>query len=87
MFLVLLFAHGARRSNIRSQIFFKTVILKNSQYSQENTCVGAAFNKISGLKACIFIQKETPAQAFFCEYCKLLKKAILLKTCLLYQVL
>ena len=32
-------------------------------------------NKVSGLKACIFIQKETPTQVFFCEYCEIFKNS------------
>ena len=41
------------------------MFLKNSQYSQENTCVGVPFNEIAGLKP--------PSQVFFCEYCKIYK--------------
>ena len=31
------------------------------------------FDKVSGLKAFVFIRKETPTQAFFCEYYKIIK--------------
>ena len=43
--LLVLFAHVSKHSNSRSQVFFKTGVLKNFAilYSQENTCVGAAF--------------------------------------------
>ena len=41
----MLFAHVAKRSNSRLNIFFKTGVLKNLAilYSQENICVGATF--------------------------------------------
>ena len=28
------------------------------------------FDKVAGLKAYIFTEKETPTQVFFCEYCE-----------------
>ena len=45
LFLVMLFAHVAKRSNSRLKIFFKTGVLKTFAipYSQENICVEAAF--------------------------------------------
>ena len=43
MLLVMLFAHVARRSNSRSQMFCKRSVLKIIQYSQENTCVVISF--------------------------------------------
>ena len=33
------------------------------------------FNKVAGLKVCIFIKKETPTQLFSCEYCEILKNS------------
>ena len=35
------------------------------------------FNKVAGLKACIFIKKETPTQVFSWEYCKTFQNTIL----------
>ena len=58
-------------------MFFKTCILKNFAIFTENACFGVFFNKITGLKACIFIKRETPTQVFFCEYCKIFKNIIL----------
>ena len=29
------------------------------------------FNQVTGLKACIFIKKESPTKVFSCEYCKI----------------
>ena len=56
----------------------KQVFLKILQYSQESV-LKPLFNKVSGLKACIFIQKETPTQVFFCEYCEVFKKRFLIE--------
>ena len=33
--------------------------------SQENTCVGVAFNKVAGLKTCNFIKKDSKAGGFY----------------------
>ena len=53
-------------------MFFKIVVLKNLQYSQENISVGSLFDKISSLKSL----KETPAQVFSCEYYQIFKNAL-----------
>ena len=37
------------------------------------------FNKVAGLKVCIFIKKETPTQLFSCEYCEILKNSFFIK--------
>ena len=34
------------------------------------------FNKVGGLKACIFIKKENPTQVFSYEYCEIFKNSI-----------
>ena len=47
----------------------KKVFLKISQYSQKNTCVGVSF-----------YCKETPAQVFSCEYCKIFKNSFFYRT-------
>ena len=47
-------------------VLYKKVFLKLSQDSQENTCVSVS--------ACNFIIKETLAQIFSYEFCKILKK-------------
>ena len=36
------------------------------------------------MKACIFIEKETPTQVFFCEYWEILRTVFLWNTCSLY---
>ena len=57
MLLAMLFAHVGKLSNSRSQMFLKTVVLKIFAIftGEEITCVECLFNKIAGLKVCIFI--------------------------------
>ena len=38
--------------------------------------LGSLFNKVTGLMACNFINKETPTQVFSCEYHKMFEKSI-----------
>ena len=58
----------------RSQVFFKIGVLKNSKYSQENTCVGVSFFiKFIKHRAFNFIKIETPTQVFSCEFAKFLR--------------
>ena len=42
------------------------------------------FNKVTGLKACIFFKKDTPTQVFSYEYCKIFKNSFSMNTCSLY---
>ena len=44
-----------------------------SQYSQKAPVLESLFNKAAGIKACIFITKEIPAQVFPCEYQEIFK--------------
>ena len=55
-------------SHQRSSI--KTVLLKISQKSQENTCVGVYFSMKLQSEACNLIYKGTLAQVFYCKFCK-----------------
>ena len=65
----------------RSQIFFKIAVLKNFAIFSRKTCVAEyLFNKVAGMKVCIFIKKETPAQLFSCEYCEIFKNNFFYKT-------
>ena len=48
------------------------VFLEIWQNSQENTSTRVFFNKVAGL-ACNFIEKETWAQEFSCEFCEMSK--------------
>ena len=51
------------------------MFLEISQNSQENTC-----DRISFLRDCNFIKKETLAQAFSCEFCEISKSIFFNKT-------
>ena len=55
--------------------FFPKYVLKIFLNIVKKTPVlESPFNKVAGLKVCIFVQKENPAQLFSCEYCEILKK-------------
>ena len=57
----------------------KTVLLQILQNSQENTSTkGLFFNKVTGL-GCNFVKKETLAQMFPCEFCKICKYTFLME--------
>ena len=52
------------------------MFLEISQNSQEKTCASLFFNKVVGLQASRpfnFIEKETLAQVFSCEFCEICK--------------
>ena len=80
MFLVMLLAHVGKRSNSRSQMFSKTGVLKNfAIFTGKKPVLKPLFGKVSGLKGCVFIQKETPTQVFFCEYYKIFKNSFFIE--------
>ena len=56
----------------------KKVFLEISQNSQENACARVSF--FYKVEACNFIKKETLAQVFFCEFCKISKKTFSYRT-------
>ena len=49
------------------------MLLKISQISQENTCVGAFFNKVVGLQACNFIKNRLDHRCFYVKFAKFLR--------------
>ena len=52
--------------NSRSQIFYKTSVLKNlAKFTGKHVCWKFFFNKVAGLQP---IKKEIPAQVFSCEF-------------------
>ena len=53
----------------------KKVFLEVSRNSQENTCSRVSFFIKLQAQACNLIKKETLAQVFFCEFCKISKNA------------
>ena len=59
------------RSNC-SQMFFKTVVLKNFANSRENSCVGVFFNKVAACGLHLYY-RQIPAQLFSSEICEIFK--------------
>ena len=51
----------------------KKVFIEISQNSQENTCARVSFSIKLQASACHFIKKETLAEVFSCEFCKISK--------------
>ena len=70
-----------------SQMFFKIAVLKNLAVlsKKNNLCWSLVFNKVAGLKACIFIKKEALAQVFPLEYCEIFKNSFLYRTFILFR--
>ena len=59
----------------RPEVFFKKGVLRNfAKFIGKNLCQSLFFNKIAG-KTCSFIKKETLAQVFSCEFCKISEKS------------
>ena len=56
------------------------VFLKISQNSQENTCAKVSLLIKLQAKASNFIKKETLAQVFSCEFCKISKNTFSYRT-------
>ena len=66
-------------SHLRSSV--RKSILKISQNSQENTCVGVSFLinlHASGLQ--LYQKKETPTQVFSCEFSEIFKNPFFFRT-------
>ena len=49
------------------------VLLKISQISQGNTCVGAILNKVPGPQVCNFIKKRLQRRCFLLKFAKILR--------------
>ena len=74
----MMFSHSEQLENViqkqkQPQRFFKIGVLKTSQTSQENICVGVSFKKVAGLKLCKIVKKETPRQVFPVNFSKFLR--------------
>ena len=55
-------------------MFYKTIVLKNfAVFIKKYLCWCLFLNKYADLQVCNFIKKETPTQAFSCEYSQILK--------------
>ena len=54
----------------RPEVFCKKGVLRNfAKFTGRHLCQGLFFNKVAG--PCNFFRKETLAQVFFCEFCKI----------------
>ena len=65
------FTSSHRRCSIKKVAF--PVISKNSQ---ENSCARVTFLIKLKVSACSFIKKETLAEVFSCEFCKIFKNTL-----------
>ena len=68
-----------RFKSSRSQMFFKigVLFLNISKYLQEKACAESLFNCMPCLQ---LYRKETPIQAFSCEYCAIRKNIFFYRT-------
>ena len=79
----ILSSHKISEKYNEQEVFYKKkLLLKISQYSQENTCFGVSFfNKNAGLQACNFIKKRLQHWCFLGNAAKFLSTAILKNIC------
>ena len=57
-------------------MFLKIAVQEN----KETPVLESPFNKVAGLKVCIFVKEETPTQLFSYEYCEILKNSFFNRT-------
>ena len=56
-------------------MFCKKDILKSfTKFTGKHLCWSLFFKKVTGLQACNSINKETPTQVFYYEFCEIFKK-------------
>ena len=71
--------YGNNRSS-RREVFCKKGVLRNfAKFTGKHLYERLFFNIIAGL-ACNFIKKESLAQVFFCEFCKISKNTLFYRT-------
>ena len=74
LLLVMLLAHVGKRSNNRSQMFSKAVVLKNlAIFTGKNLCWNLFLVKFHDSRPAFLFKKESSAQLLFCEYCEIFK--------------
>ena len=49
----------------------------------KTTVLESIVDKIASLIACIFIEKDTPTQIFFCDYCEIIENSFFIEHLLL----
>ena len=65
------------------EVFCKKGVLRNlAKFTRKHLCQSLFFNKVAGLRhqACNFIKKESLAQVFSSEFCKISKNTFFYKT-------
>ena len=68
--------HASVFRSSRLQMFYKKGVLKHlntQKFKQKHLCRSLSFNTVVDLQAGILFKKETVAQVFSCEFCKILK--------------
>ena len=65
-------------------MFHKKLLLKISQYSQDNTSVGVSFNKVAGLQNYNFNKEQTPTQVY--QRTAASSKAFIKKKCCIVNI-
>ena len=66
------------------KVFHKKLLLKISQYSQDNTSVGVSFNKVAGLQNYNFNKEQTPTQVY--QRTAASSKAFIKKKCCIVNI-
>ena len=62
------------------EVFCRKGVLRNfAKFTGKHLCQSLFFNKVAG-GACNFIKKETLAQVFSCEFCKIFKNTFSYRT-------
>ena len=82
LLLVMLFAHVAKRSNSRSQIFFKKGVLKNfAMFIGKHLCWSRFLIKFQCCRHAFLFKNKLQHSCFYVIIAKLLRAAFLQKTC------
>ena len=69
---------GSRSSYRRCSV--KKYVLRNfAKFTRKHLCQSLFFNKVAGLRPVTFLKKETLAQVFSCEFCKIFKNTFFTK--------
>ena len=80
VFLVMLLAHVAKRSNSRSQMFSKIWVLKNfAIFTGKNLCCSLFLIKFQDWRPKFLFKKRFQRRFFFCEYCKIFKNSFFIE--------
>ena len=75
---------GKTLRSSRSQMFFKIGVLKNlAIFTRKHLCWSLFLIKLQAWRPLHFIEKETPTQVFFCEYCEIIENSFFIEHLLL----